>query len=126
MRILAIRNNSRMAAYMEAESGPANVSWNFAAMAASGVCDPLASLHVHLLRRTRFACFSGIGSRWMDLADNLSLCLGTNTESSRRDTSLCGGGDAISDSSNGSFRDVMRPYKEATGTVGDPIVAAVS
>jgi hypothetical protein len=44
-----------MAAFLKAESGPANVSWNFAVMAGSGVCDPFAGSRLHLLRRTRFA-----------------------------------------------------------------------
>ena len=35
-------------------------------------------------------------------------------------------GDAISNSSIGSFRDMMRPCKEAAGTVGDPTATAVS
>ena len=112
------RNSSRMAACLEAKSGPANVSWNFAAMAGSGVYDPFVGSRLHLLRRTRFACFFGLGSRWMDLAANLSLRLGTNTESSGRDTRRRGE-DAISGSSSGSFRDAMKLCKEAAGTVGD-------
>jgi hypothetical protein len=51
-----------MVAFLEAESGPANVSWNFAAMAGSSVYDLFAGSRLHLLRRTRFACFSGLGS----------------------------------------------------------------
>jgi hypothetical protein len=125
MRALVIGNNSRVAACLEAESGPVNVSWNFSATAASGVNDPLAGLCVHLLRRMRFTYFSGLGSRWMDLAANLSLRLGTNTESSRRDTRQSGV-DAISDSSNGSFRDAIKICNEAAATVSDPIAAVVT
>jgi hypothetical protein len=61
----------------------------------------------------------------MDLAANLSLHLGMNTESSRHDTRRRGE-DAISGSSSGSFKDAMKLYKEAAGTLGDPIGAAAT
>jgi hypothetical protein len=61
----------------------------------------------------------------MDLAANLSLCLGTNTESSRRDTRRHGE-DAISGSSSGSSKDAMKLCKEAAGIIGDPIGAAAA
>jgi hypothetical protein len=61
----------------------------------------------------------------MDLAANLSLRLGMNTESSRRDTRRCTE-DAISGSSSGSFKDAMKLCKEAACTLGDPIGAAAA
>jgi hypothetical protein len=118
-----------MAACLEAKSSPANVSWNFAAMAASGVYDPLAGLRVHLLRRMCFACFSGLGLRWMDLAAKpVTAPWDEHGVVKTRNTPARGGGcgDAISDTSNGNFRDAMKLCKEAVGTVGDPTAAAVS
>jgi len=51
-----------MAAHFAKERGSAKVSWNFLAMAVSGVtwADPGAR-GFHLFNRTFFACFSGWG-----------------------------------------------------------------
>jgi hypothetical protein len=94
-----------MGAYLEVETGSVNVSWNFIATAGSGIYDSPAGLPVHLLRRTRFACISELGSQsqWMDLAANLSLRLKTNTESSTRDTRWIRE-EAISDSCTAASR----------------------